>query len=106
MQVFFYNMRFVKLDSKESARLTIDSTIIFWQQARIPTRDLHKCASKLLKMYDEWKIINKSKPESLSVGLKVKYDAFVSGLDNFFDIAHADALTMIRIEEDKQFLES
>lgn len=52
-------MRFVKLSAKESAALAIDAALIFWQQARIPTRRKDKCAEKLLKMYDDWKGFNK-----------------------------------------------
>lgn len=104
LEVFFYNMRFVKLSAKESARLTIDATLIFWQQARIPFRETHKCASKLIKLYEDWKTFNKAKVEKMAKALKEKYDDFILNLDNLFDIAHADALTMIRNEEDKEFL--
>lgn len=39
------------------------------------------------------------------MGTKEKYDKFIDELDDLFDIAHSDALTMMRIEEDKKFLE-
>lgn len=104
LKVFFYNMRFVKLSAKESAKLTIDAALIFWQQARIPFRETHKCSSKLIKLYEDWKTYNKTKVEKMATGLKEKYDDFIFNLDNLFDIAHADALTMIRNEEDKEFL--
>lgn len=105
LEVFFYNMRFVKLNSKESARLTIDAVLVFWQQARIPTRDSHKCAGKLLKMYEYWKTFNKVKVEKMTAGMKEKFDVFMDVLDDLFDIATADALTTMRNEEDKNFLE-
>lgn len=53
LEVYLYNMRFMKLTSKESARLTIDAVLIFWQQASIQTRNSYKCAGKLLKMYND-----------------------------------------------------
>lgn len=105
LEVFFYNMRFVKLASKESARLTIDAVLVFWQQARIPTRDSHKCASKLLKLYEDWKTFNKVNVEKMTAGMKEKFDVFMDVLDDLFDIATADALTSMRNEEDKNFLE-
>lgn len=104
LEVFFFNMRFVKLTSKESARLTIDAVLIFWQQARIPVRNSYKSASKLLKMYDDWKIFNKVKVEKMAVGMKRKFDAFLDMLDDLFDIAAADALTTMRSDEDIEFL--
>lgn len=105
LQTLFYNMRFVKLDRHESARLTIDSALIFWQQARIPTRDPHKCADKLIKLYNIWDSLKKTSVENMKMSTKEKYDKFIDELDDLFDIAHSDALTMMRIDEDKKFLE-
>lgn len=104
LQVFFHNMRFVKLDAKESAKLTLDAVYIFWQQARIPTRYGTRCAEKLLKLYNTWKDIQKVPASKRSVAWKQKELAFTNDLDNLFDIATADALKTIRIEEDKKFL--
>lgn len=103
LEVFFYNMRFVKLSAKESAALTIDAVLIFWQQARIPTRRKDKCAEKLLKMYEDWKSFQKW-VDRMSVEMKTKHDDFIEGLDDLFDIAAADALSTMRNEEDKEFL--
>lgn len=79
----------------------MDAALIFWQQARIPTREPHKCSEKLLKLYEEHRNIQKSakaaKPHS-------KADAFIASLDDLFDIASANAMEIIKIEEDKQFL--
>lgn len=104
LQTFFYNMRFVKLDRHESARLAIDAVLIFWQQARIPTRSPYKCSDKLIKMYDIWGTLKKTSVEKMKMKTKEQYDKFIDELDDLFDIAHNDALTMMRIEEDKNFL--
>lgn len=97
-------MRFVNLSAKESAALTIDAVLIFWQQARIPTRRKDKCANKIHKMYEDWKVLNKIKVDQMSVEMKKKYDDFIESLDDLFDIAAADALLTMRNEEDKEFL--
>lgn len=104
LQVFFYNIRFVNLSAKDSAKLTIDAVLIFWQQARIPTRRIDKCADKILKMYEDWKMLNKKKVDQMSVEKKTKYDEFMESLDDLFDIAAVDALSTMRNEEDKEFL--
>lgn len=104
LKVFFYNMRFVNLSAKESAALTIDAVLIFWQQARIPTRRKDKCSDKIHKMYEDWKVLNKKKVDQMSVEMKTKHDDFIVGLDDLFDIAAADALSTMRNEEDKEFL--
>lgn len=101
LQIFFYNKRIERMDKKDSARLSVDAALIFWQQARIPTRQPNKCVEKLLKLYEEHRNIQKSakgaKPHS-------KADEFISKLDDLFDIASANAMEIIKIEEDKQFL--
>lgn len=104
-EVFFYNMRFVKLDAKSSADLTIDAALIFWAQARIPTRRKDKCVDLLLRMYEEWKKLQKHKVVTMAAAMKQKYDKFMSNLDNLFDISHADAMQMMTNDEDKEFLE-
>lgn len=104
LEIFFYNIRFVKLDAKQSAQLAIDAALIFWQQARIPTRNRDKCVIKLLKLYDDWKILQKNPIEKMSAARKQKYDEFKNNLDNLFDISHVDAMNLMHNEEDKGFL--
>lgn len=105
LEVFFYNMRFVRLDANESANLTIHGVLIFWQQARIPTRRKDKCAAKIMKMYKEWQLLTKRKVDEMTATEKQKYGVFMDMLDDLFDIASADALTTMRNEEDKEFLQ-
>lgn len=105
LQVLFYNIRFVKLNAKESAKLAIDAVLIFWNQARIPTRKLDKCITKLLNIYEQWETLRKRDLNKLSAAMKVKYDDFVDDLDNLFDIAHANAMELMCIDEDKIFME-
>lgn len=102
LQVFFHNIRFVNMTAKESARLTINSVVIFWQQARIPTRYESRCIDKLNKLYETWKTVQKKVQRSGAH--KAMEETFVESLDDLFDIASANALEIIRIEEDKQFL--
>lgn len=105
LEVFFYNMRFVNLSVKESARLTIDAVVIFWKQARIPFRDEHKCAEKIVKMHETWRGLNKKSVNEMAAVMKQKYDLFMDELDDLFDIARADALTTMTNKEDREFLE-
>lgn len=108
LQVLFYNMRFVDQNkqkyAKSSAKLAIDAAKIFWQQARIPRED-HKCVEKLLKLYEDWKSIVKTRPEKRSTNQNEFADSFTNSLDDLFDIASQNAMNEMRIEEDKRFLE-
>ena len=103
LNVFFYNLRVVKLTAKESAALAIQEVSIFWQKARIPTRRNDHCVDKLIKLYGEWKSLQKHLTRTAAKG-KAKRDIFVEMMDDLFDIAHSDPLGQIKNEEDKNFL--
>lgn len=90
-------MRIVKHSSKESSKLTVRAVSIFWQQARLPLHEFHKCSDKLLKLYEKWNSPRKNEKNP-------KRNEFSETIDDLFDIAHADALNIMRIEDDNQFL--
>lgn len=104
LKVMFYNMRFVALKARESAKLAVNAAQIFWQQARIPIRAEARCVDVLVKMYEKWKLMKKTVPAKRSAAQNQVVVTFVDSLDDLFDIAAADALVTIRIEEDKKFL--
>lgn len=103
LSVLFFNMREVKLNSHHSATLVIQETMIFWQKARIPTRTEQKCVKKLEDLYQEWRNLQKLEHRKSEIQMH-KNARFISKLDDLFDIAHADALNLISIEEDRAFL--
>uniref|UniRef100_A0A8D8XUC3 Uncharacterized protein n=1 Tax=Cacopsylla melanoneura TaxID=428564 RepID=A0A8D8XUC3_9HEMI len=105
LRSLFYNQRHVKKsDIKESAKLTISEVLLFWEKAKIPTRQSQHCVSKLEKLYEEWRALQKSRLRVQSTRQKEKVEAFKSSLEDLFDIAHQDALAIMKVEEDKQFL--
>jgi len=103
LSVLFYNVRVVKLNIRESDRLALQEVMIFWEKARIPTREIRNCIPKLEDLYDKWRKLQKNDGRS-SESHKKKEADFESKLQDLFDIAHANALDMISIEDDKQFL--
>jgi hypothetical protein len=56
LKVLFYNIRITKLNLNNSTSLVIEECIRFWKKARIPTQVSHICKSKLIKLYEEWKV--------------------------------------------------
>lgn len=104
LQMLLFNTRIAKISLRDSELLVINAVLIFWAQARIPTREKYKCANKLNEMYDTLRNIQKTKPERRSVQLKQEAENFNDCLDDLFDIAAADAMDTIRIQEDKDFL--
>ncbi|KAF0764130.1 Uncharacterized protein FWK35_00005448 [Aphis craccivora] len=79
MSLFFYHKNIIKINVRDSARVTAVYVMTIWDNARIPT-------------------------VQRSEGLKEKENNWQKNLDKLFDIAHADALNTIRILEDKEFL--
>lgn len=103
LRVLFYNMRVIKLSLHESAILTIDECLVFWKKARIPTQSVVNIIPKLKKLYENWKNLDKNKLRK-SATQKNNENEFERTLNNLFDIAHANAMCMIKIKEDREFL--
>lgn len=104
LAVLFYNIREVNLSVNESANLTIRECIIYWEKARIPTKSLPNCVKKLVNLYQVWRDLQKNAKKSQEV-FEQRRREFLSELNNLFDIAHADALKLIKINEDRVFLQ-
>lgn len=104
LSVFFFNTRTAKLSVRESATLAVDEVFIFWKKARLPTRQSQNCVAKLLKLYQEWDKIRKNSNRKASKQQVMKEANFCETLDDLFDIAHANALEIINIPEDREFL--
>ncbi|GBN32614.1 hypothetical protein AVEN_135919-1 [Araneus ventricosus] len=88
---------------RESSTTTIEEITKLWQKARIPVQELRNCQSKLEKLFEQWRLLKKNKNRN-TLTQKSKEGEFVSKLNNIFDIAHATALNMIKISQDKEFL--
>lgn len=104
LQLFFYKTRVQKLPVKASIKNTVHSTLEFWQKANIPTMTEINCVKKFNLLYAEWKNLSKNR-----FGKYEKYrndeKEFCEKIENYiFDIAAADALETMTIEEDKDFL--
>lgn len=103
LSVLFYNMRNVYLKLHESARLVIKEVGIFWEKSSIPMRQECRAISKLEQLYDKWRNLEKNQARGSKVQ-RQNEKSFVDTLDDLFDIAHGDAMELIKSEETKQFL--
>lgn len=88
---------------RQSSAATVEEIAKFWHKARIPIRDAQNCQTKLERSFEEWRLLKKNKGRQ-SLSQQSREAEFTSRLDDLFDIAHADALSMIQIDEDRQFL--
>jgi adenylate/nucleoside-diphosphate kinase len=103
LEVLFFNMREVMLDLRDSASLVIKETMIFWNKARIPTREPQRCIENLEGLYKDWRSLQKDVKKTTEYYIK-KISLFVFKLNDLFDIAHTNSLDLISLDEDKQFL--
>lgn len=101
--VFFHNHNTVKLSIRESASLTIRELSVFWAKARIPVRKEQHCITKLEMLHWNWTNLrkNKNKPQQI---FRDRENVFIDQLGDLFDIAHSNALSMMKNEVDKAFL--
>jgi len=73
------------------------------ERARITVRAEQHSIQKLEKFFADWRGLQKHKTRP-TAGHRVKEYEFMQRFNDLFDIAHADALTLITIPEDKAFL--
>ena len=98
-----YNTRIVKLDLRSSAKLVVEEVSIFWQKAKIPTKDVYRCIDKVLSLHKKWSDLQKHSSRISGTHTKRETE-FCEKLNDLFDIAHAGALDMMKCQEDKEFL--
>jgi len=96
-------MHKVNLNLHESAKLVIQEIVVFWQKARIPVKQEYNKIKKLESLYEEWRTLQKHATRKTEVNKKTR-ECFVNELDDQFDIAYMNALDIIKIEIDRQFL--
>jgi hypothetical protein len=100
---FLYLHKVHKRTIRDASRETIEVVTTFWIKAGIPTRGPQHCIQKLETIFTEWKALQKHKNRTTD-GHRTREEKFLEQLDDVFDIAHADALTLINIPEDQAFL--
>jgi hypothetical protein len=86
-----------------SATETVSRVEEFWSQAGIPMQHRQDVIKKIERLFDEWKILKKSKSR-VTETQKKNEACFMSKLHDLFDIGHADAFTLLKNQEDKAFL--
>ena len=86
-----------------SAKETIKEVTPFWNKARIPTRAEQHLIKKLKNLVEKYQNVKINKKRE-TVTQRKKEAEFKAVLDKLFDIAHAEALEMIEIDDDREFL--
>ena len=103
---FFYYKLVENKTIRNACHATAEDVLEVWQKTHIPTRLRKHVIAKLENTYKEWEKLKKNKKNGAkrSDGLKKKENLWKEDLANIFDIAHADALKLIRTDKIKEFL--
>ena len=75
----------------------------FWDMARIPTIRKDNIVTNIEKLHRKYELIKKGRYRRSEAQISKEKD-FELLLDNLFDVAHGNALTMMTNQEDKEFL--
>ncbi|GBP23163.1 hypothetical protein EVAR_82326_1 [Eumeta japonica] len=104
--LFFHYKIVKKQTNRNSANSAASDVISLWERAGIPTKLKKDVIKKIENKFNEWQKLKKNKENKVkrSEGLRNKEKEWQDNLEYLFDIAHADALNKITIEEDKLFL--
>lgn len=104
LSVLFHNIRIRKLNLSASSKSVVGECMAMWNRASIPTKHKPDCVKKVKNLHSEWNKLQKSKNKKVTASKEKKLNDFMNSLDDLFDIAHENALKLIKNEEDRQFL--
>lgn len=93
------------LSLKDSIDTTSSLLLPVWEMARIPTKAPNHVVEHIRKLHAEWqglkKHINRQSASDIN-----HQQTFQESLNDLFDIAHRDAMSLVKIAEDRLFLEA
>jgi hypothetical protein len=105
LQHFFHLHKVESQTISASATATMKEVAQFWDKARIPIRKDCHIIAKIKDLHLAWIGIKKNASRRTDTQ-KEKERQFTENLQDLFDIAHAEALTMIKLPEDREFLQA
>ena len=102
-------LMFLHVEMNETLTASVNQTSLelmnIWSTEGIPTKHLPDVVVHVRKLHTTWQGLKKSINRKTATNIE-KQDNFKADLDELFDIAHADAMNLIKIDEDKEFLAS
>lgn len=106
MALFYHHKQVTKKTVCEAAHATANDVIAVWAKAHIPTRLKKHVVERIQSLFKEYDKLKKNKENKAkrSDTLKKKEESWKMGLEGLFDIAHANAMEMMSIKENREFL--
>lgn len=103
LQYFLNLHRIKKKTIRVAAGEVTDKVLQFWEKANIPVRHKPDCVNQVNKLFDKWNSLKNNSSRKTETQ-KLKENEFTDTFENLFDIAHVNALNLMKIKEDKDFL--
>ena len=102
LRLYIHKVKFAK--TKHDAAVDVVKEVqLFWDKARIPMRRIDHVVSQLEELVHKWEGLKKNKARRSTTQI-ANEQALTETFHDLFDVAHCDALQLIKIEEDRQFL--
>ena len=94
MALFYHYKKVHKQTVREACHSAASDVLEVWEKARIPTRRNKHVIDKIEDLFKDYEKLRKNKENKAkrSETLKTKEETWRAGLEDLFDIAHADAL--------------
>ena len=102
LQRFHHHLKELK-SVRNASHATVDEILEVWTKAFIPTTLKRNVIDKLEEWHSRWLLLNKNKGR-VSEAQKEREKQYAKQLDVVFDISHTNALSLIKIQQDKNFL--
>src|SRR5215470_17165482 len=103
LRVYFHRHKKEKMSQKEAVKTVVQELCGIWAKARVPTSEERNIVRKLQALLDSYRDLCRNKKRSGDAQL-ARETAFGESIKLLFDVAHHDAMTIMTIEEDRQFL--
>jgi hypothetical protein len=90
--------------NKHQAAVSVIAEIqLFWDKAKIPMRRSDHAVVQLEELVQKWERLKKNKARRTNTQI-ANEETFTATFNDLFDVAHQNALEMLKVEEDKHFL--
>ena len=100
----YYNHNILHKTIPESLKATSEDLVSIWNCARIPTAFQPNIVSKMKALIEDYNLLKKNKARK-SQTQRNREQEFTEQMGKLFDISHKQAKELIRIAEDRIFLE-
>jgi hypothetical protein len=105
LKVLFHYHDRQKMSLKDSITRTSEMLLELWDKARVPTKAATHVVEHIRKLHAEWQGLKKRISRTSASNLS-NQQMFRETLDDLFDVAHRDAMSIMKIDEDRKFLEA